>query len=231
MRHRTAIVWLAKVVKWAWSTTKKRKRGLFHQIVHRWIVLRNRQLIRHVKHSKKCRERQPEERSVSEMAMALRKILEFRATSRKPTGFSVLWNSFSSQSFQVCLHCRHQGERSALLVISVSTVRSSTLGPVHQKQHHAIVRVTDWIRHAAMISALPGCILRVLTAEQDLPPPTTAELKAPTWPSNSPAPSPIKHSWDVMDQIQSPPNLPSNTEPDNQRKSSEVQAARGHRGH
>lgn len=69
---------------------------------------------------------------------------------------------------------------------------------------------------------------QVFTAEQD--PHTTAELTAPTWPPNSPAPNPIKHSWDVTDQIQSPPNLPSNTEPDNRRKSSEVQAARGHRG-
>lgn len=39
-------------------------------------------------------------------------------------------------------------------------------------------------------------------------PPTTAELRAPTWPPNSPAPNPIKHSWDVTDQIQPPPISP-----------------------
>lgn len=35
-------------------------------------------------------------------------------------------------------------------------------------------------------------------------PPTTADLRAPTRPPNSPAPNPIKHSWDVTDQIQPP---------------------------
>lgn len=121
--------------------------------------------------------------------------------------------------------------KSSSFIISASTICSSTPAPSHRKWHHALMRVTDWTQHVAMASVLPGSIQRFLKRSRTRFHPPPQSWRHQPGHKTLRASNPIKHSWDVTDQIQSSPHLPSNTEPDNRRKSSEVQAARGQGGH